>query len=54
MPDDIRKVTVVAEGADMKLALLLKQAGLAASSSAAYRLLEQGAVRIDGVKDRRP
>jgi len=50
VPDDIRKVTVSAEGADIKLALVLKEAGLAASSSAAYRLLEQGAVRVDGVK----
>ncbi len=50
VPDDIRKVTLSAEGAEVRLALVLKDAGLAASSSAAYRLLEQGAVRVDGVK----
>jgi tyrosyl-tRNA synthetase len=50
VPDEIRKATVTAEGADIKLALVLKEAGLAASSSAAYRLLEQGAVRVDGVR----
>jgi len=50
VPDDIRKVTLSAEGEEVRLALVLKDAGLAASSSAAYRLLEQGAVRVDGVK----
>ncbi len=50
VPEDIRKATVTAESADIKLALVLKEAGLAASSSAAYRLLEQGAVRVDGAK----
>ncbi len=50
IPDDIRKITVHAEGGDIKLALVLKEAGLAASSSAAYRLLDQGAVRLDGEK----
>jgi tyrosyl-tRNA synthetase len=50
VPDDIRKVTLSAEGAEVRLALVLKDAGLVASSSAAYRLLEQGAVRVDGVK----
>jgi tyrosyl-tRNA synthetase len=32
----------------MKLANVLKEAGLAASATAAYRLIEQGAVRVDG------
>ena len=31
-----------------KLANVLKDAGLAASATAAYRLIEQGAVRVDG------
>jgi tyrosyl-tRNA synthetase len=30
--------------------LLLKQAGLVASSTAAYRLLEQGGVKVNGEK----
>ncbi len=50
VPDDIRKISISAEGEDVRLALVLKDSGLAASSSAAYRLLEQGAVRVDGVK----
>jgi tyrosyl-tRNA synthetase len=50
VPEDIRKISVSAEGTDVRLAIVLKDAGLAASSSAAYRLLEQGAVRVDGVK----
>ena len=50
VPDDIRKISISAEGGDVRLALVLKDSGLAASSSAAYRLLEQGAVRVDGVK----
>jgi len=50
VPDDIRKVTVSAEGSDMKVALVLKESGLVASSSAAYRMLDQGAVRVDGAK----
>ncbi len=36
------------EGASAKLANVLKDAGLAASATAAYRLIEQGAVRVDG------
>jgi tyrosyl-tRNA synthetase len=50
VPEDIRKISISAEGADVRLAMVLKDSGLAASSSAAYRLLEQGAVRVDGVK----
>lgn len=50
IPDDIKHVSIVAEGQEIKLAVVLKEAGLTASSSAAYRLLEQGAVRVDGVK----
>jgi len=50
MPDELRAVDVVAQGPSVKIAQLLKEAGLAASSSAAYRLIEQGGVRIDGEK----
>lgn len=50
IPENLRKIKVRADGPDMKLALILKNAGLAASSSAAYRLLEQGAVRVGGEK----
>ena len=37
-------------GESAKLANVLKDTGLAASASAAYRLIEQGAVRVDGEK----
>ncbi len=48
LPDDIPAVTIPSSGAETKLANVLKEAGLAASASAAYRLIEQGAVRVDG------
>jgi tyrosyl-tRNA synthetase len=52
IPDDIREVSF--DGAPLGIGALLKQAGLAPSSSEAMRLLEGGGVRIDGavVSDR--
>jgi len=47
LPEHIPETVVACPGADMKLANVLKEAGLAASASAAYRLIEQGAVRVD-------
>jgi len=47
IPDDIPEVTL--SGAPMGIGPLLKQAGLAASTGEALRLVEQGGVRIDGV-----
>ena len=46
IPDDIPEVTLT--GAPLGIGALLKQAGLAPSSSEAMRLIEQGGVRIDG------
>jgi tyrosyl-tRNA synthetase len=46
VPDVIPDVAL--GGAPLGIAALLKQAGLAPSSSEAMRLLEQGGVRIDG------
>jgi tyrosyl-tRNA synthetase len=48
LPDQIAEKVVFCPGEGAKLATVLKDAGLAASASAAYRLIEQGAVRIDG------
>jgi tyrosyl-tRNA synthetase len=45
VPDDIPQVTLA--GAPLGIAQLLKQAGLAPSSSEAMRLIEGGGVRID-------
>src|SRR5436190_21731641 len=52
IPDDIPEITFA--GAPLGIGALLKQAGLAPSTSEAIRLLEGGGVRIDGavVSDR--
>jgi tyrosyl-tRNA synthetase len=46
VPDEIPEVTL--SGAPLAIGALLKQAGLAPSTSEALRLIEQGGVRIDG------
>jgi tyrosyl-tRNA synthetase len=46
IPDQIAEVALT--GAPLAIGALLKQAGLAPSSSEALRLIEQGGVRIDG------
>jgi tyrosyl-tRNA synthetase len=46
IPDQIPALHL--NGAPMAIAALLKQAGLAPSSSEALRLIDQGGVRIDG------
>jgi tyrosyl-tRNA synthetase len=50
LPDDLPTIDVIVDADEEKVSVILRECGLAASSSAAYRLLEQGAVRIDGVK----
>jgi tyrosyl-tRNA synthetase len=50
-PSDIAETVVrVASGDSIQLAVLLKSAGLVASTTDAYRMLQQGAVKIDGEK----
>ncbi len=46
VPDEIAEVTL--SGAPLSIGGLLKQAGLAPSTSEALRLVEQGGVRLDG------
>ncbi len=46
LPDEIPEVSV--SGAPLKIANLIKDAGLAQSTSEALRLIGQGAVRVDG------
>ncbi len=46
VPDEIAELGF--DGAPLAIGTLLKQAGLAPSSSEALRLIEQGGVRIDG------
>jgi len=50
LPGNIPEVSLKSEGGGLTLPRLLKQAGLAASTSEALRLIEQGGVRIDGEK----
>ena len=50
LPENIETRTVAIEGESIGLAALLKQAGLSEGTAAANRLIQQGAVRIDGEK----
>lgn len=49
IPDDIPQITLTAsEGEGMRIANLLKDAGLVASTSNAMQMIKQGAVKING------
>ena len=48
LPEDLPEVQVQSRDGRLPLANLLKNAGLATSTSEALRLIQQGAVRIDG------
>ncbi len=50
MPDEMPEVTLEAGPEGMPIANLLKDAGLVNSTSDAYRMIKQGAVKIDGEK----
>lgn len=50
MPDDMPELTVASEGGSMGIAHLLKAAALVESTSEAFRMIKQGAVRIDGTR----
>jgi tyrosyl-tRNA synthetase len=50
VPDDLPLQVIPVDGAGLRLANLMKAAGLAASSSEANRKIEEGAVRIDGAR----
>ena len=50
LPSEMRKVVIPVGPAKIKIANLLKEAGLAQSTTAAYRLIDQGAVRVGGEK----
>ena len=50
VPDDLPLKVIQVEAAGLRVANLLKAAGLAASTSEANRKIEEGAVRIDGAK----
>lgn len=50
LPDDLPEVSVDIEKADLPIANLLKNAGLVESTSEAFRMIQQGGVKIDGIK----
>lgn len=50
VPDNIPRRTVSVAGNSIGVAALLKQCGLVASTSAAFRLIEQGGIRINSEK----
>src|ERR1700752_1926506 len=50
VPEDLPLRVIAVEGAGLRLANLLKEAGLAASTSEANRKIDEGAVRIDGAR----
>ncbi len=54
IPDNIQEVTVQAPDGTLGIANLLREAGLVASNGEAFRMIQQGAVRIDGerIEDR--
>jgi tyrosyl-tRNA synthetase len=50
VPTDLPPKDVAVEAGGMRIANVLKEAGLAASTTEAYRKLDEGAVRIDGAR----
>ena len=48
MPEEIEEISVASKDGGLGIAHLLKEAGLVASTSEAFRMIKQGAVRIDG------
>jgi tyrosyl-tRNA synthetase len=48
MPDHIKELSLESQGGRLGIAHLLRQAGLVKSTSEAFRMIQQGAVRIDG------
>jgi tyrosyl-tRNA synthetase len=54
MPDEMPELSLAAQDGQLGIAYLLKGAGLVSSTSEAFRMIKQGAVRIDGerIEDR--
>ena len=50
LPDDMPEITLDPEGDRIGVAALLKQAGLTSSTSESFRMIQQGAVKLDGEK----
>ena len=50
LPDDMPEITIQSQDGEFPLVQLLKQAGLTASTSEALRMIDQGAVKLNGEK----
>ncbi|MBI5460971.1 MAG: tyrosine--tRNA ligase [Gammaproteobacteria bacterium] len=50
LPEDLPEIELVVPSEGVSIAALLKGAGLTSSTSEALRMLEQGAVRVDGAR----
>ena len=50
LPDDMPEKTIQIDGKAVRLTLLMKQAGLTASTSESLRMIDQGAVKVNGEK----
>ena len=50
LPDDMPELTITTENGEIAIANLLKEAGLVASTSDAFRMIKQGAAKIDSEK----
>jgi tyrosyl-tRNA synthetase len=50
IPDELAEVSLSIQGDSIGVAQLLKQANLVASTSEAFRAIEQGGIKLDGVK----
>jgi len=48
LPDDMPEVTVISDSGVIQMPYLLKQANLVSSTSEAMRMIQQGAVKLDG------
>jgi tyrosyl-tRNA synthetase len=49
IPDEMPEITIE-QGAAIGVAAMLKQAGLTSSTSDSFRMIKQGAVKLDGIK----
>jgi tyrosyl-tRNA synthetase len=54
MPDDMPEVTLPSDNGKLGIGYVLKQAGLVSSTGEAFRMIQQGAVKLDGerIEDR--
>jgi len=50
MPEEMPELSLTSKDGRLGIAHLLKEAGLVSSTSEAFRMIKQGAVRIDGVR----